>query len=226
MARKPPRRTRERILEISLRLFNDLGEPGVNTTHIADEMRISPGNLYYHFRNKDDIVLSLYRQFEAEIDPLLRLDGAPAGVEDAWLFLHLLFELIWKYRYLYRDLGHLLLNNRTLETRFQALLSRKTAVLRRLCEALADRGELRATRAEIDALAENLVVVATWWLSYRYALSPRRFGDPAYVAEVLAAGCYHGMMLTSPYLTGDARGLFERLAAGYLGQTQAAGPTR
>ena len=97
MEKKPKRRTRERILETSLRLFNEFGEPNVTTTVIADEMNISPGNLYYHFHSKDEIVNALFEVFEREIEALL---GAPgrraANVEDIWLYLHLLFESIWQ----------------------------------------------------------------------------------------------------------------------------------
>jgi AcrR family transcriptional regulator len=217
MERKPPRRTRERILELSLRLFNDFGEPNVNTTLIAEEMNISPGNLYYHFKNKDDIINCIFQQFEREIDKLLALpaDRQP-NVEDAWLFLHVLFELIWKYRFFYRDLNNLLANNRTLELKFKQLLNQKVKVARGLCDGLAQAGELQAGAREIEALATNMVVVATYWLSYSYVLDPRRFNEPDVIGAALQRGCYQVMALTSPYLTGQSRALFEQLAAEYL----------
>jgi AcrR family transcriptional regulator len=217
MERKPPRRTRERILDVALRLFNDFGEPNVNTTQISEEMKISPGNLYYHFKNKDDIINCIFQEFEREIDQLLAVPiERKANVEDAWLFLHLLFELIWKYRFLYRDLNNLLANNRTLEIKFKQLLSEKVQVSRRLCEGLQSAGELGANPREIEALATNMVVVATYWLSYSYVLDPRRSNEPQVVGAALQRGCYQVMALAAPYLTGNARALFEKLAAEYL----------
>lgn len=217
MERKAPRRTRERILDLSLQLFNTYGEPNVNTTIIAEEMRISPGNLYYHFKNKDDIINSIFQQFEREIDRLLTVPAErKPTVEDAWLFLHVLFELIWKFRFFYRDLNNLLINNRTLELRFKGLLEQKVAMARWLCEGLAAQGELKAARGEIAALATNMVVVATYWLSYEYVRNPRHFSEPEVVGAALARGCYQVMALAAPYLAGDARALFERLAAQYL----------
>src|SRR3990167_4603141 len=101
MEKKPKRRTRERILEASLRLFNEFGEPNVTTTVIADDLNISPGNLYYHFHSKNEIVNALFAEFEREIGETLALPSRRApNVEDMWLFLHLLFEGIWKFRFL------------------------------------------------------------------------------------------------------------------------------
>jgi AcrR family transcriptional regulator len=217
MERKPPRRTRERILDLSLRLFNDFGEPNVNTTLISEEMNISPGNLYYHFKNKDDIINCIFQQFEREIDKLLAVpEDRQANVEDAWLFLHVLFELIWKYRFFYRDLNNLLANNRTLELKFKQLLTQKVKVAKALADGLKGAGDLSADEREIEALATNMVVVATYWLSYSYVLDPRRFNEPDVIGAALQRGCYQVLSLMAPYLTGDSRALFEKLAAEYL----------
>jgi AcrR family transcriptional regulator len=123
MEKKPKRRTRERILETAFKLFNDFGEPNVTTTVIADEMEISPGNLYYHFHSKDEIVNALFAEYEKEIENLLtRREIARSGTEDIWLFLHLSFETIWKFRFFYRDINDLLTRNRLVETHFQRIL--------------------------------------------------------------------------------------------------------
>jgi AcrR family transcriptional regulator len=213
--RKPKRRTRERILEAALRLFNDFGEPNVTTGVIADELNISPGNLYYHFRNKDEIVNSLFADFEREIERTLAAPSRrPPDVEDIWLFLHLVFELIWKYRFLYRDINDLLSRNRTLEIHFKQILAHKAKTAAAICEGLVAQGEMSATRAEIQAMVDNMVVVATYWLSFEYVRNPRHLNE----SDALANGVFHVMALSAPFLTGRARQLFEDLARRYIEQ--------
>src|SRR4029453_5577216 len=97
------------------------------------------------------------------------------------------------------------------------MLNEKVQVARRLCEGLQRAGELSANPRELEALATNMVVVATYWFSYSYVLTPRRSNEPTVVGEALQRGCYQTMALTAPYLRGDARTLFERLAGEYLG---------
>ena len=213
MARKPPRRTRERIVETALRLFNDLGEPNVTTTAVADEMNISPGNLYYHFGSKDEIVNEIFAAFEREIRGTLAAPTKRAPtVEDAWLFLHLVFELVWKYRFLYRDLNDLLSRNRLVETHMKEIVAHSVRVAAQLCRGMVAAGEMQATPAEIDALSANMVVVATYWLSYEFVRDPRRAPD----ATALARGAYHVMAMVAPFLSGQSRALFEQLAVQYL----------
>ncbi len=214
MERKPPRRTRERILNVSLRLFNEIGEPNVTTSAIADELNISPGNLYYHFRNKDDIVDALFEQFEREVDVLFdATEQREVNFEDAWLFLHLLFESIWRYRFVYRDLNDLLSRNRKLEVHFRTILERKQRAALRLCTSLT---EGRTSAQELQALATNMVVVATWWLSYEFTRNARRFDEAAYQSAAMARGAYQVLVLLAPYLSEDGHALFTRLAAEYL----------
>ncbi len=51
--------TKARIVEASLELFNQHGERAMTTNHIAAHLGISPGNLYYHSRNKEEIPVCL-----------------------------------------------------------------------------------------------------------------------------------------------------------------------
>jgi AcrR family transcriptional regulator len=96
MAKKAPRRTAERILEVTLELFNRFGEPNVSTTLISAELNISPGNLYYHYPAKDELINSLFDRFERALNELLHAADDVRNVEDAWFFMHSLFELIWQ----------------------------------------------------------------------------------------------------------------------------------
>lgn len=215
---KTPRRTRERILELSLRLFNEFGEPNVPTSVIAEQMAISPGNLYYHFRNKDDIVNSIFAQFENAIGRMLAVPAERRPtIDDVWTYLHLIFKLVWEYRFFYRDLNDLLSRNRTLELQFKQIFAHKIKVAAQLCEGLRSDGGMAASPLEIEALATNMVVVATYWLSYQYVRNPRQYTEQQSMEDTLVRGCYQVLALAAPYLRGDARRRFDKLAEDHAG---------
>jgi AcrR family transcriptional regulator len=217
MAKKAPRRTAERILEVTLDLFNRFGEPNVSTTLISAELGISPGNLYYHYPAKDELINSLYDRYEAALNELLNAADGVRDVEDAWFFLHTLFELIWQYRFLYRDLNDLLSKNRRLEVHFQSVLKNKARAIRALLDGMSRSGAMRIDSRETDATATSMVVVLTYWLSFEYVRDPRHALEGEAAQRALLRGAHHVLHLLVPYLEPAQRAHLLQLAGAYEG---------
>jgi AcrR family transcriptional regulator len=212
--KKKPRRTAERILEVTLEMFNRFGEPNVSTTAISAELNISPGNLYYHYPAKDELINSLVDRYRRALAELLGAADGVRNVEDAWLFVHMLFELIWSYRFLYRDLNDLLSKNRRLETHFQSALQDKARALQAMLDGLA-RGQAMAAAPETATVSHAMVVVLTYWLSYEYVRDPRHALEPESAAAALNRGAFHVLSLLLPYLEPAEREHLMTLAGAY-----------
>jgi len=215
MAKKAPRRTAERILETTLALFNRFGEPNVSTTLISSELNISPGNLYYHYPAKEVLVTALFDRYETNLHALLGTAPDVQDVEDAWFFLHSLFELVWQYRFLYRDLNGLLSKNRRLETQVKDALLHKTSAFRSLLDSLTHTQALRMSVSERETTATHMVVMLTWWLSFEYVLDPRHALEDESSAESLWRGARHVLGLMSPYAVDEHKSHLESLLAAY-----------
>lgn len=209
--------TRERILEISLAMFNVQGEPNVTTNHIADELGISPGNLYYHYRNKENIVENIFTRFEARMDEALLVpaDRLP-NLEDVWLQLHMVFQCMWDYRFLYRDLIDILSRNRKLKAHFARILGRASASAAAVLSGLANGGILRATQDEIRATSENVLLVTTFWLNFNVVRGTRADNNRTDSGqEDLTQGIYQVMLLIAPFLRDAERVHLNTLAQAY-----------
>ncbi|RYX96073.1 MAG: TetR/AcrR family transcriptional regulator [Comamonadaceae bacterium] len=215
MAKKAPRRTAERILEVTLDLFNRFGEPNVSTTLISAELGISPGNLYYHFPAKDELINALFDRYEGDLNGLLDASEGVRDVEDAWFFMHSLFELIWQHRFLYRDLNDLLSKNRRLETHFQTVLKRKTRAVQSMLEQMCHAGTLAIESSELEATATSMVVVLTYWLSFEYVRDPRHALEADHAQAALLRGARHVLNLLIPYLEPEQRAHLQALTGAY-----------
>ena len=216
MARKAPRRTAERIAEVTLALFNRYGEPNVSTTLISAELNIRPGNLYSHCPSKDTLVNHLYDRYESGLLLVLAAGADVKDIEDSWFFLHSLFEQIWAYRFLYRDLNNLLTRNRHLEQHLGPLIERKALALRLMLQSLAARGVLHLDPQTAQSLATSMSVMLSYWLSYEYVRDPRHALEPEHGSVALERGARHVLLLLLPHLPRpDEREHLLRLTGAY-----------
>ena len=106
-------KTRDKIIRASIDLFNEKGERNITTNHIAAHLSISPGNLYYHFRNKEDIILSIYEEYARtlllDIFPVVSKDVK--ALDALILYMDAVFQAMIKFRFLYSNLSVLLSKN-------------------------------------------------------------------------------------------------------------------
>ncbi|RMO74344.1 Transcriptional regulator PhaD [Pseudomonas syringae pv. primulae] len=202
-------KTRDRILECALTLFNQQGEPNVSTLEIANEMGISPGNLYYHFHGKEPLILGLFERFQAELAPLLDPPSdARLEPEDYWMFLHLIVERLSHYRFLFQDLSNLAGRLPKLARGIRNLLNSIKKTLASLLARLKARGQLVSETQALGQLVEQITMNLLFSLDYQ-----RILGREGNVRVVV----YQIMMLVIPHLLPTSREAAEQLAMEYLG---------
>ncbi len=204
-------KTRDRILHKSLELFNELGEPNVTTLLISDELDISPGNLYYHFKSKTDILLNLFEWYETEMGSLLEAPNAAPDIEDQWFFLHLIFENIEKYQFLYKDIVHVLGRHDNIKQRFNRIILKKKKATLNILKGLEAQGSIEANTHELEALCENIVLTATFWINYCIVSRNKGLSE-----NMLARGVYQVISLVAPFLDKEQRLQLNELKKAYL----------
>ncbi|MGP0171835.1 TetR/AcrR family transcriptional regulator [Pseudomonas sp. NCHU5208] len=201
-------KTRERILHTALQLFNEQGEPNVSTLEIANELEISPGNLYYHFHGKEPLILELFERFQAEMAPLLDPPAdARLDVEDYWLFLHLIVERLAQYRFLFQDLSNLAGRLPKLARGIRHWLNALKRTLAALLARLMAEGQLVSDTRALGQLVEQITLTLLFSLDYQRILAQE--GEVRLVV-------YQIMMLVAPHLMQPARSTVEQLAQRYL----------
>ena len=206
------RNTRELVLETSLALFNEFGEHNVSTNHIADEADISPGNLYYHFRSKDDITLELFKLYLLHVQPTLELEEyIEQEAEDLWLRLHLIFEAMGRFRFLFRDLSDIYSRIKNLRRALNGLLLRQRTTLITLISGLRKNGVMDIDQHESEVLVDNMLLVMTYWIPFAEVT-----GDPGLAdGKVLSASVARVLYLVLPYLREPEASQVQTLAKTY-----------
>lgn len=198
-------KTKDRILQKSLQLFNADGERNVTTNHIAAALNISPGNLYYHFRSKEDIIFALFQAYQGTMLASLSVPSDRVmNYEDKMGYLEAIFNHLWEYRFLHRDLGHLLEESVRLRRAYREFAREVMAQAYRVYGGLRDADLVSLEEHEVRALIVNIWIIITNWASF--VTSSGFFGDEvALDRKHLRRGLVQILSLEAPYLKGEAR---------------------
>lgn len=204
-------KTSQRIINSSLELFNQLGERAVSTNHIAAHMEISPGNLYYHFPNKQAIIAALFDEHEAYVLGFLHLPaGRAATIADKRDLMLNLLDAIWRHRFLYRDIEHLLHNDTELAARYRHFSQQCRARAQAIYGGSVEAGILRMTPLQIEALSLNAWIIITSWIGF---LCATRENSGQLSEQALKRGVYQLLVLESGYVTEQSREAVNELLA-------------
>lgn len=121
MQKKKVSKTKEKIKSCAIKLFNENETLSITTNHIAKEAGISPGNLYYHFKNKEEIIRAIYSDMSEtyenfnSFESIMNSENPLKQMKKSFDKLSLLF---WEYRFLIRDSALLMALDKELKEHF------------------------------------------------------------------------------------------------------------
>ena len=174
-------KTSEHILDTARRLFNERGEASVTASDIALELGISPGNLHYHFKGKASIHIAIFAQMQRELivlmGPVVQAPGLFSGtrvtsdIEPSWLFLTVLLEKMFQYRYFYDSPKTLMVQFPEVARGFRRLLRMK----HKSCSSIASQlvpGPGGLPHPRLPKLTEAMTLCLSCWLAYDPLVNP------------------------------------------------------
>lgn len=210
-------KTRDRIILAALELFNESGEPNVTTNHIAAHLGISPGNLYYHFRNKEEIIHSIFDQYAHDLSIHFQPHShTPVTAAHLLDYLDSVFMLMWRYRFFYANLPDILRRDAQLQHKYLAAQEGLQQNIMAMMNSFKSSGLLDLDSGELEGLASTLKLVASSWIFYQSAQTP----GATITKAVIYQGVLQMLAIVRPLTTPEGREQVRQLEAHYCSQVE------
>lgn len=165
-------KTREKIIYTALLLFNESGERNVTTNHIATHLQISPGNLYYHFKNKQEIIRGIFADYSIELLELFSpMETEQESLRQLKHYLDSIFVLMWKYRFFYTNLPQILQQDKVLHKKYLAVQEKSKKNLYTISCAFIKLKLFDIKEEDLKTINTSLHLIITSWLSYQSSIS-------------------------------------------------------
>ena len=194
--------TKDRIVDMALHLFNDVGTSAISTNHIAEALEMSPGNLYYHFHNKEQIIRAILERMIARRRKIYTLpSNRPPTLADLQRMAQSTFLLLWDYRFFYRELNALMQKDAVLKERYQSMRRQGLAHFEILFHRFVAAGVLcmPADSVSISDLAKICWLISDYWLPFV------ELDDEFTVTEHMQQGIHLIMQALRPYASEAAQ---------------------
>lgn len=159
--------TKDKIIHTSISLFNEHGERAISTNHIASSLGMSPGNLYYHFKNKEDIIRHIFVLYRDHLNAHFKpIEESADAFSYLTAYLDSLFELMWRYHFFYDNLGDILSRDTHLKQSYiefqQTLLTQVSDIIL----GLRNSQIIVIDEQDVIELAHTLKLTVSFWTSY------------------------------------------------------------
>ena len=183
-------KTNEKIRNQALILFNDKGVDQVSSLEISQALKISYGNLTYHYKKKDDIVLALYSQMQQELNTAINRLVQCIFEETFYLKLvNEIFEIIWDYRFIYLNINSLMNQFEFIAESEKSYSATRIKILNRAKKYLIQEGYLKPeANNNYESLIQNLNMILYGWITDAKLLYE---GDEAKKIEVYVSLFYN-----------------------------------
>ncbi|UOO83057.1 TetR/AcrR family transcriptional regulator [Uruburuella testudinis] len=202
--------TYNRIVDASLVLFNEEGERNISTNHIAAHLGISPGNLYYHFRNKDEIIVQLFKRYSEDLLEYLHGAVLPTNVCNSVNYMAGIYDVMWRYRFLFSDVNTLLARSAELLGEHNDFTHAKVSpLLVKLLTRLNGLDIIRADETAMNDMAMNMWIVTKYWFDFDGSLR----GRAKLTEDSKVRGIRRTLSLLRPYLLESYIEEFDRTLA-------------
>ena len=162
--------TKDKIKKTAIELFNTHETLSVTTNHIAKEAGISPGNLYYHYKNKEEILIEIYQDMSEifeKYDSFTQVSQSDNPLKELSTMFELYGELFWKYRFLMRDATVLMAIYPKLKTMFLERQNKRIEQIESLLNYLLEKNIIKNIPSnEISLQAKLHWFISTYWQTF------------------------------------------------------------
>jgi len=203
--------TKEKIVDTAIDLFNAKGSTKTSTRHIADAMGISVGNLYYYFKNKEEIIRRIFERMIVDYDGAMKVEVIEGKLIDYEKLFTMVFSYHWKYRFFKKEFISLFHKDKVLGGMYRAVQGQKIREIEMLIRSQIELGMTQELDEKtLKALVHNSWILSSYWVTFLEIA-----GDMN--EQRLQEGIEAMMYLIKPYLTDRAvEILVERKTRGFV----------